>query len=121
MNIIFWLVALFLIGLMVFGPYDNLNGGPTLSRVSNILYQSSSRVIWAIGLGYIIYACVTSNGGLFNTLFSLPVWTPLARLSFSTYLIHLTLMNVYFLSQDHSFYFRESSIVFDSKYFYIIL
>jgi hypothetical protein len=33
------------------------------SRATHIFYQGFSRIIWAIGLAYIIYACETSNGG----------------------------------------------------------
>ncbi len=67
LNIFLWIVALTLLGLMLFGLYPDFNGNP-LSRVSHILYQSSSRIIWAVALAYIIYSCQTSNGGLMTFL-----------------------------------------------------
>ncbi len=96
---------------MVFGLYDDFNGGPPLSRLSNILYQSSSRTIWAIGLGYIVYACLTSNGGHFNKILSLPFWTPLSRLSFSTYLIHSTIVYTMLYSMDHPSHLQDTIMV----------
>ena len=33
------------------------------SKVTHIIYQSFSRTFWGLGLGYIIYACETGNGG----------------------------------------------------------
>ena len=96
---------------MLFGVYDNYNGGPQLSRISNILYQSTSKIIWALALGYIIYACVTSNGGIFEKIFSLSFWTPLSRLSFSTYLIHTSIVLSYIYNQEHAIHLQDINIV----------
>jgi len=35
------------------------------SRTTHIIYQSISRTCWGLGLGYIIFACETGNGGGF--------------------------------------------------------
>ena len=111
MNLFLWLLSLFSLGLMVFGIYENMNGAPTLSRASNILYQSTSKIIWALALGYIIYACVTSNGGIFEKIFSLSFWTPLSRLSFSTYLIHTSIVLSYIYNQEHAIHLQDINIV----------
>ena len=103
---------------MVFGIYDNVNGGPQLSRVSNILYQSTSKIIWALALGYIIYACVTANGGIFEKIFSLSFWTPLSRLSFSTYLIHILIVYLYIYNQEHPIHMQDINIVNINMYIY---
>ena len=36
------------------------------SKATHIIYQSFSRTFWGLGLGYIIYACETGNGGKVN-------------------------------------------------------
>ena len=56
-------MSITLLGVLLFGIYPDFNGNP-LNRVSHILYQATSRTLWAVGLGYIIYACITSNGGM---------------------------------------------------------
>lgn len=54
------LLAIFVCGLMLFGIYSDFLNDP-LSKVSHILYQASSRSIWAISLSYIIYYCLNSK------------------------------------------------------------
>ena len=55
--------ALITLGVMLFGIYPNFNGNP-LNKVENILYQSTSRIIWAIALAYVIMSCIKHNGKL---------------------------------------------------------
>jgi len=100
-------------GLMIFGDYQNYSGGPTLDRVSNILYQATSRIIWSIGLGGLIYGCLTSNGGIINRLLSHSIWVPLSRLSFSAYLIHATFIYAYLNSLEKPIYLQDSTMVGD--------
>ena len=95
-----------------YGIYPDYSGGKQLSRISHILYQSTSRIIWSIGLSYIIYACATSNGGLINKLLSLNLWIPLSRLTFSAYLIHSTLIYNHYYSQDHPIHGQDSIMVY---------
>lgn len=65
-------MSLVLCGIILFGLYEDYNGSP-LSRTQHILYQASSRTLWAIGLGYIILACLSNQGGkyLFAGIFFL--------------------------------------------------
>ena len=51
---------------MLFGIYPDYNGHP-LSRVENILYEATSKSIWAVALGFIIFSCAMDKGG--NDLF----------------------------------------------------
>ncbi len=74
-NIVGWILSLFSLGLMLFGYWPNLQTDETkhLNRVENILYQSTSKVIWSFGLSFIIFSCVMNKGGLlecFDKLFS---------------------------------------------------
>ncbi len=92
-NLLFWAVSLTLIGLIVFGLYPDFKENPEpLSKWSHIIYQSSCRSVWAMALGYIIYACSSSQGGIVNRMLTWKIWIPLARLSFSAYLIHLNVL-----------------------------
>lgn len=93
-NLLLWTVSLGSMCLMVFGLYVKKGEAP-LSRVSLLLYQSTSRVIWSVGLGYIVYACSSKQGGLFNSFFCLKIWIPLSRLSFSAYLVHMNIQLTY--------------------------
>ena len=63
-----WLIALLLLSLCVFGLYPDFKEFPkiNLTRPIHIAYQSLSRITWAIGVAYIIYACENSKNGFFN-------------------------------------------------------
>jgi peptidoglycan/LPS O-acetylase OafA/YrhL len=124
-------VSIVTLGVMLFGIYPNFTSSP-LNRVSNILYQSTSRIIWAMALGFIIYSCVINGGisshnhkyvfpftlkyffsfqGIVNKLLSLSFWIPLSRLSFSLYLIHYTVLTFYSATMEKPFHIQDSSIV----------
>lgn len=47
---------------MLFGIYPEYKGHP-LNRVEHILYDSSSKVIWAISLSYLIFSCTMNTRG----------------------------------------------------------
>lgn len=52
------------------------------------LQEGLSRVVWAIAMCYIIFACNHNLSGPINWFLSHPLWKPLARLSFAVYLVH---------------------------------
>ena len=85
------MTALAILGLTLFGPYGDFDGYE-LTRAQRILYQASSRTLWSVGLAYLIYACLNSKGGFINDILCWKIWIPLARLSFSAFLVHLTVL-----------------------------
>lgn len=52
------------------------------------LQDGLSRVVWAISMCYIIFACIHDSSGPINWFLSLPAWQVMARISFSIYLVH---------------------------------
>jgi peptidoglycan/LPS O-acetylase OafA/YrhL len=90
-NIIFLMLAFILCGLALFGPHGDFVGYP-LNPTANLLYQSTSKTLWTIGVAYIIFACLTSRARIINSFLSWWVWIPLARLSFGAFLVHIPLI-----------------------------
>lgn len=64
------------------------------------LYDAFKRVFWSIALSYIIFACVHGYGGAVNWFLSHQFWLPIARLSFSIYLVHAGVIEVYMYSME---------------------
>ncbi|XP_022236348.1 O-acyltransferase like protein-like [Limulus polyphemus] len=60
-----WLVATGICMGVVYGLYK---ANPNLPVSS--LYAAVSRTVWAIGVGWLVYACVTGHGGYINTILS---------------------------------------------------
>ena len=95
---------------MLFGIYPNFNGNP-LTRVENILYQSTSRILWAFALGFIIFSCSMKKGGFVNDILCWTVWVPLSRLSFCAYLIHVQFLTYHTQVQEHNIFFQDIILV----------
>ncbi len=109
-----WYISIFSMGLILFGTYPNLstNPGNFLNKTENILYQASSRVIWSMGLGFIIFSCANGKGGFVNDFLCWKIWTPLARISFCAYLVHSTVLFWYLGQQLTLSYWQEINVVF---------
>lgn len=73
------------------------------------LYDGVSRVAWAIGICYTIFACVHGSGGPINWFLSLPFWQPLARVSYAIFLVHLPVMTFIMGGTKSSLYMDEIS------------
>ncbi len=43
---------------------DYVDDNKQLSAAARVMYQTFSRLVWASGVAFIIYACVTRNGGM---------------------------------------------------------
>lgn len=52
------------------------------------LQDGLSRVVWSIAICYMVFACVHGSGGPINWFLSHRFWQPLARISFSIYIVH---------------------------------
>jgi peptidoglycan/LPS O-acetylase OafA/YrhL len=98
--------------LMVYGIYPNYaNTDHVLNKTTNILYQSTCRTVYGIALSYLIFACLTSNGGFINKILSWPVWVPLARLSYCTYLLHIYVLDYFYIMQVVPIHLNDLTIV----------
>uniref|UniRef100_A0A183BMS4 Acyl_transf_3 domain-containing protein n=1 Tax=Globodera pallida TaxID=36090 RepID=A0A183BMS4_GLOPA len=71
----------------VFGLYPALQGWDW--PLYHLFYGSCARTIFAIALGWLIYACHTGIGGPINWVLSLSPFLPLSVLSYSVYLFHM--------------------------------
>lgn len=122
LNFIGWIISLFFLGLMLFGIFPNFNEDPSkhLSRTENILYQASCRSIWALALAFIIFSCCMNKGGLFNDIFCWSIWTPLSRLSFAAYLIHMEVIWWYQYQLEGTSYLKELNFVRKVRPFYLL-
>jgi peptidoglycan/LPS O-acetylase OafA/YrhL len=80
-------VALTILGLTLYGVAGPADGNPWSQEV-NDLYNSVSRMAWAIGLSWIVIACMTGKAGPVGSFLNAPGWLPLSRLTFGCYLLH---------------------------------
>ncbi|KFM76136.1 Nose resistant to fluoxetine protein 6, partial [Stegodyphus mimosarum] len=87
LNIAGWIFFTALELTNIYGAYPWNNGnvpGPTVSA----LYAGTSKIVWSLGIFWVLFVCVTGNGGIVNRILCWKFWIPMARLSYVFYLVH---------------------------------
>eukprot|EP00042_Codosiga_hollandica_P041844 m.377097 g.377097 ORF g.377097 m.377097 type:complete len:172 (-) comp56191_c0_seq29:118-633(-) len=67
-----------------------------LTRFGNAIYFPLSKIAWGAFLGWITFACMRGIGDVIDMLLSAPIWIPLARMTYSAYLVHPVVLTAYF-------------------------
>jgi peptidoglycan/LPS O-acetylase OafA/YrhL len=105
-------VLVVLIGLTcIFMTYPDYILVPGLSRSVLVAYQSLSRTLWSVVIGWLLFLCSTNQGGIVNKILSWPIWAPLARLNYSCYLVHATIIYIMLFSQTMPLYYQLHLVV----------
>jgi peptidoglycan/LPS O-acetylase OafA/YrhL len=91
---------------------------PVLSgwnATQNTLYITFSRPCWTLGVAILTYMCICDVGGVFDWFLSLGFWDPLAKLSYSAYLIHPIVMRVFYFNKRYLFFWSPM----EYAYYYV--
>jgi len=62
---LFWILAAVCNLSVLYGLFDSVNGNVHLSDVVKSLYAAVHRTAWSVGVAWVIFACITGNGGRF--------------------------------------------------------
>lgn len=103
-NILGWLISLALMATVIFVNYPLVQFDSRPSDLHVGLYDSLSRVAWAVALCYIIFACVNNCGGPVNWFLSHPLWQPISRISYAIYLVHFPVTMFFNATMKHPSY-----------------
>lgn len=79
---------------ILFGTYHWNNNAP-YSRLASTAYYNLSQVFWSLATGWAILACALGNGGWLNEFLSSPLFIPLGRATYMTYLSHMLIVISY--------------------------
>jgi len=60
-----------------------------------VAYNGLHRLAWSVCMFWLVLACFKGAGGPVNTFLSWSFWTPLAKLSYCIYLVHMSVMNYF--------------------------
>lgn len=83
-----------------------MNGQP-VGELEAALYSSLARTLWACAVGWMVFACITEHGGIFNSLLSAPLFVPFSRLTYPAFLIHPIVIVAFYGSRPMSFQFSN--------------
>jgi len=109
-----YLLGLFLINFFIFIQYnaykDVDHTWSNWNHAENDLFVGFNRFFWAVGISLVLMPMLMGYNKPATWFLSLDVWAPLARLTFCTYLIHLHLIFIIYLSQNEAYWFNDLNI-----------
>lgn len=98
-NLVLWvgLMALPFISTNWNEGFKPLEGN--FSQFSFVSWFVLSKIMWAAGFGWMMFACSTDRAGPFSDLFRVPLLRPLTKLAFTVYINHITILSFRQLSK----------------------
>ncbi|XP_063852950.1 nose resistant to fluoxetine protein 6-like isoform X3 [Scylla paramamosain] len=110
-----WTLATITGLLVVFGMYSyNRVVVPMPYEVmTQVVYGGGHRLAWGAVLAWVVFACHNGYGGLVDGFLSHPVWQPMSRLTYTTYLLAVPVQNIltYNTSQGGAYYFTHLNMI----------
>ncbi|XP_060084931.1 nose resistant to fluoxetine protein 6-like [Ylistrum balloti] len=110
-NMLVWTAIALTALLVVYGINGPVEGDDWGNGV-NALYNAVHRSVWGMCVCWVIFACVTGNGGIVNDFLSWKLFVPLGKLSYCIYLTHLLVLEYYLLSMRQSMYATTLELTF---------
>ncbi|XP_060080501.1 nose resistant to fluoxetine protein 6-like [Ylistrum balloti] len=110
-NIIIWIVMSALACVILYGIYPEMSGSTTSVEVST-LYNALHRTVWGAIVCWVVFACVTGNGGFVNTFLSWSPFIVLRRLTYCAYLVHPLVTAVYYRSHRQKLFMTNLNIIY---------
>ncbi|XP_071508027.1 uncharacterized protein [Diadema antillarum] len=86
-----WTTAVILYMVVI---YTNVHNGAS-SLAASVMYYTFSRFTLAVAIAWVIFSCHYGYGGVVNDFLSWRLWSPLSRLTYSAFLLHQVLQDVY--------------------------
>lgn len=90
-----WTASVACLLSLIYGLYD-----VDLSPWAGAAYSALSHSAWAMGVAWIVVACVTGHGGIVNTILSSTILYPFSRITYCAYLLHPIVIRVMVMSMD---------------------
>ncbi|XP_035828402.1 O-acyltransferase like protein [Aplysia californica] len=109
-NLFGWAIAVAMGLVIVYGLDGDISGRAPLSVGEAAFYNTCARSAWGACVCWVIISCASGYGGFVNTILSWSPFVTLGRLSYMAYLIHPSVISVYFGNMDQLFYVNDLNI-----------
>ncbi|XP_033763775.1 nose resistant to fluoxetine protein 6-like [Pecten maximus] len=106
-----WILMSALACVMVYAIYPEMSGSSASAGVTS-LYNAVHKTLWGVCVCWVVFACVTRNGGFVNSFLSWGVFVPLRRLTYCAYLVHPLVIASYYQSHRQGFYMTDFNIIY---------
>ena len=95
-NILIWCLAAVVALCLVYGPH-------WIETVNEYrAYLTFHKFCWGLVLSWVTFACIKGYGGVVNDLLSWGLWIPISKISFMTYLFHMSFNFYYHAAQGYN-------------------
>ncbi|XP_033763774.1 nose resistant to fluoxetine protein 6-like [Pecten maximus] len=111
LNILIWAFVTALACMVLYGTYQE-SIGHAMSVGIAALYNAVHKSLWGVCVCWVVFACVTGNGGFVNTLLSWSPFVPLGRLTYCAYLVHPIVMTIYYRTLRQTVYATDFVIIY---------
>ena len=111
-SVLGWMVATVAGVLVVYGPYSVFKqSGHFFTFGENVMYSATHRFVWACAVAWVIFACHNKYGGYVDKFLSWKVWSPLSRLTYGGYLLHMMVLQYYTRVEEVPYHYQDSTAV----------
>lgn len=116
-----WMVSIGLILTLTLVTYDqNRDFNDSWSHTSRVAFETLYRPLWSVAMSWLIFACATGYGGYINSILSWNGWLPLSRLTYSAFLIHLTILGYEAMAPEYKMLFTLTSLSYQFIGFFVM-
>ena len=96
LNLSIWSFVFLVAFSLIYGPYNITSG------LEHDAYEAMMKTSWGLCLAWVVIACVKGYGGPVNDFLSWGLWASVSKISFMTYLFHMSWNWYYFNIQDYN-------------------
>lgn len=71
------------------------NLGAPYTQLQATIYYHACQILWPLSIAWIIFICSLGQGGLIHSILAAPIFAPLGRITYMTYLSHALIIFYY--------------------------
>lgn len=107
-----WMLSLGTIFAILYGQSDIYTGQRLDDVWAEAVYNALARIAWGVAIGWLVIAAAFNRSGLVGSFLSWPLWSVVARVSYSAYLLHPLVFLFYAQTSRRPFHMTDITVIF---------